>query len=159
MAPLCGLPIRITGSRFIRSIDILPTAFAGGVLESPRGFPASRSLARVGFHRTGSYGLSTGIEDREPHGPYILFRAFFLLCVSALRFRQFLLILMKKLGVANDLTIGENHKGFQAQVGTKVSTRPRPHTRNGPDIPMPSGRGFTGRSDKYNCTCSEVLYV
>ena len=42
-------------------------AKARGFLESPLGFPASSSLAWCGFHRSMSYGLSTGI-DREPHG-------------------------------------------------------------------------------------------
>lgn len=59
---------------YCTGIDILPTALAGGFPQSLAGFPASLRLAGVGFHRPRSYGLSTGIEDREPHGPYIFCR-------------------------------------------------------------------------------------
>ena len=43
-------------------IDILPMGKPRGFQPSLVGFPASLSLAWFGFHRTGSYGLSTG-ED------------------------------------------------------------------------------------------------
>lgn len=44
---------------------MLPTAQAGGFQQSRVGLPASLRLALLGFHRTGSYGLSTG-EDGLP---------------------------------------------------------------------------------------------
>ena len=53
-------------------IDIFPMPEGRGCRESPLGFPASLRLARLGFHRAGSYGLSTGIKYRESHGMYIL---------------------------------------------------------------------------------------
>lgn len=40
------------------AFDILSHALAGGFPPSRVGFLPSRSLARFGFHRTGSYGLS-----------------------------------------------------------------------------------------------------
>ncbi len=51
--------------------DILPRLKRGGFLLSLRGFPASLRLAWLGFHRTGSYGLSTG-SNREPRGQNVL---------------------------------------------------------------------------------------
>ena len=52
-------------------IDILPTAQAGGFLESLRGFPASSRTAWFGFHRSRSSALSTGM-NRESHGKDIV---------------------------------------------------------------------------------------
>src|SRR2546427_11270652 len=51
--------------------DISPRLEAGGFLSSLRGFPASRRLAWLGFHRPRSYGLSTG-SNRESHGQNVL---------------------------------------------------------------------------------------
>jgi hypothetical protein len=42
-----------------------------GFLSSLRGFPASLRLAWLGFHRTRSYGLSTG-SHRESRGQNVL---------------------------------------------------------------------------------------
>ena len=50
--------------------DILPRLKRGGFLLSLRGFPASLRLAWLGFHRTGSYGLSTG-SNRKSCGQHI----------------------------------------------------------------------------------------
>jgi hypothetical protein len=52
-------------------LDILPTAKAGGFPLSRAGFPASSRLAWIGFHRSGSYSLSTGI-DCESHSKDIV---------------------------------------------------------------------------------------
>jgi len=51
-------------------IDILCPLKGDRLLPSREGFPASLSLARVGFHRPWSYGLSTG-RHREPRGQHI----------------------------------------------------------------------------------------
>ena len=62
---LDNLPVRNQrnmGTRTQDSIDILPRLKDGGFLGSLRGFPASSRLAWLGFHRTRSYSLSTGID-------------------------------------------------------------------------------------------------
>src|SRR6266568_260126 len=48
-------------------IDILPMGKPRGLPLSRAGFPASRRPARIGFHRSWSYSLSTG-SHRKPCG-------------------------------------------------------------------------------------------
>ena len=45
--------------------DILPRLKHGGFHSSLRDFPVSLRLARFGFHRTGSYSLSAGIDGES----------------------------------------------------------------------------------------------